>query len=254
MRAGIAIPHRNHGRVLARLLGEVIPQEPDEIVVMDDASDDGSDEVAARYPEVRLIRMAQKTPDHNNAVADFAAEMDVDYVTMAGADDHIYDGFFWEVRKQNAGVVFCNYDVVSEAGAVIGSRPCGFATTTALSPEQVRERLLSPDCPKFECGVGSAVRMDAHKWLLDRGGHLMGPWNDSIGYSVAACIFGAAYVPKTLAAFTVSDTGSNWHAGVLSDPARSEAYRTAIMEFFRQPDVYALGPQLLSAIATRWGA
>jgi len=254
VRAGIAIPNRNHGSVIGRLLDDVVSQSPDEVVVMDDASDDNSADVISARRGVRLVRLPQKSRDHNEAIADVALGMGVDYITMAGADDRIYPGFFDEMRSHQSGLVFCDHDVVMDGGpTVLASRASGFREVATLSPQEARER-LSNGFDRFECGVGTAVRMDVHRWLVERGAHRMGPWIDSIGYSVAACIFGATYVPRTLAAFTASSSGSNWHVRVLSDPTQAYAYRGAIMQFFAHPDVQPLGAELLSAIARRWGA
>lgn len=254
MKVGIAIPNRNHGHVIGRLLDSVVPQNPDSIVVMDDASDDNSVEVISRYPSVTLIRRGDKTSDHNQAIADIAAGMDADCVTLAAADDNIHDGYVDAVRKfGGGGVTFVDYDIVDDDGAVLARRAAGLGCAH-LSPESARRRLLTEGLPLFECGVGASVRSDVHKWLLDRGGFSMGPWNDSIGNAVAACIFGATYIPQPLASFTVSRTGANWHVHVLSNPVESARYRAAIMHFFMHPDVMPLGPKLLSAIARRWGA
>lgn len=254
MRVGVAIPNRNHARVLGRLLDSLVPQAPDEIVVVDDASEDNSREVVARYPAVRLVRHPAKVPDHNEALASVASGMDVDYIAMVGADDRLYEGFVDAVRGQEAAVVFCDYEVADDSGSVVAQRFSGFGEITRLTPEQARERLGRAGTPLFECGVGAAVRRDAHQWLVDRGAHRMGPWIDSIGNSILACVFGAVYIPRPLAAFTVSSSGSNWHVQILSSPTAAAAYRQRIMEFFMHPDVYALGPQLLSTIARRWGA
>lgn len=255
MRLGIAIPNRNHGRVIGRLLDDIVPQSPDEIVVVDAASDDDSREVVSRYDSVRLICHRQKLPEHNVTLGEVASSMNVDYITFAGADDRLYPGFVDEIRRnEGGGVIFCDYDIVDDQSRLITTRSCGFPQTTTLSPAQARERLASAGLGLFECGVGAAVRKDAHEWLSQRGGYAMGPWIDSVGNAILACIFGAVYVPKRLAAFTLSSSGINWHVQVAADAAKADGYRKSILDFLSHPEVSVLGPQLLSAIATRWGA
>lgn len=258
MKVGVYIPNRNHGHLIGRLLDDLVPQAPDEIVVVDDASTDDSVDVISRYEPVRLVRHPVKVEDHNLAIASIVEGMASDYLIGAGADDRVYEGLIDAVRTQAAiyrpGVVFTDYEVVDDLGQKIVTRTSGFSAVTYLSPSDVKDR-LSVSCGMFECGVGAAVSKEAHRWLFENGAYGMGPWTDSVGFSAAACKFGAVYVPRTLAAFTVMRSGDNWHMRVHQDNELASRYRAGIARFFESPAVRdAVGPRCLSSIANRWGA
>jgi glycosyltransferase involved in cell wall biosynthesis len=258
MKVGFYIPNRNHGHVIGRVLDAAVHQGADDILVVDDASTDNSREIIATYP-VRLFCHAEKTLDHCESLAPLVSEMNADYVVGVGADDLILEGLVDSIRSaalaHSPGVVFGDYEIVDCNGSVLDVRRSGFSDVTYLSPSAATERLRGGALGVFECGVGSGVSKQAHDWLSVCGAWRMGPWIDSIGNSVAACKYGAVYVPRVLASFTVQPNGGNWHSEILADKARSDAYRKNIMEFFCHQSVAGVvSREALSAIATRWGA
>lgn len=259
MRIGIYIPNRNDSAVLRRALQCATTQGADDVVVVDDASNDDSVRVVREFPGVRLVEHPSKTPDHIEALAPIVSEMPVDYCIGMGADDvlmpGVVDAIRQEAERSRPGVVFTDYAIISDSGESIGVRSSGFDRVTFLDPAEATFRLASTGFGLFECGVGSAVSMDAHKWQVRCGAWRMGPWGDSVGNSVTACVFGASYVPVLGAGFTVSSDGTNWHTVVHGDEALASKYRKAIMDFMCHEEVKArVSPETLSAIAIRWGA
>lgn len=258
MKVGFYIPNRNHGHVIGRVLDAAVHQGADDILVVDDASTDNSREIIATYP-VRIFCHAEKTLDHCESLAPLVSEMNADYVVGAGADDMILGGLVDSIRSaalaHSPGVVFGDYEIVDCNGAVLDVRRSGFSDVTYLSPSAATERIRGGGLGFFECGVGAGVSKQAHNWSRECGAWRMGPWIDSIGNSVIACKYGAVYVPRVLASFTMQANGGNWHSKILSNKARSDSYRKNIMQFFCHQDVASAVPaEALSAIAMRWGA
>ena len=258
MKVGIYIPNRNHGHIIGRVLDAAVHQGANDILVVDDASTDNSREIVATYP-VRLFCHAEKTLDHCESLAPLVSEMDADYLVSVGADDLILDGLVDSIRSaalaHSPGVVFGDYSIVDCNGAVLDVRRSGFSDVTYLSPAEATARLGDKSLGLFECGVGSGVSKQAHNWSRECGAWRMGPWIDSIGNSVVACKYGAVYVPRVLASFTMQPNGGNWHSKVLANKSISDSYRKNFMQFFCHQDVASVVPaEALSAIAMRWGA
>jgi glycosyltransferase involved in cell wall biosynthesis len=262
VRIGIYIPNRNDADVLRRALTCATTQGADDVLVVDDASEDNSLEVVREFPGVRVIEHPQKTPDHIEALADIVSEMPVDYVIGMGADDYLLQGAVSAIREETSrrlpksrpGVVFTDYAIVADDGGIYGYRVSGFSSPTFLSAPSACERLAAQATGLFECGVGAAVSMEAHRWQVRCGAWRMGSWGDSIGNSIAACVFGASYLPIVGAGFTVASDGSNWHTTVHNDPALSAKYRQAVRDFVGHDEVVAAVPRAaVEAIVSRWG-
>lgn len=203
----VVIPTRNMASTLGRALGSACHGGADEIVVVDDASEDDTAAVVERYqnefPVVQYVRHPQKTEDHNVAQRDVWLGLKSDQVVGLAADDYLYPGAICAMKtRSHSPVVFCDADAVDEDGRYICAHYSHFYGDR--TPEEIRERFRG-DVSLLESGVGSALRMDMVRWLWHSGWASMGPMMDSIGYGAVACMFGASYLRIKGAAVTVRE-------------------------------------------------
>lgn len=211
MSVTVYIPVRNRAATVEAAVVSACRQNPAEVVVLDDASTDGSTEIverlAAQYPQLRLISYAAKAPDWQKAAASHFASFVGTHVIGLGADDELCDGMVDVVdMSPNAPIVFSEYHVRKPGGDILGSVVHGYDRPTSLTPADVRARLAS-DCYPHETGIGSAIRSDLLRFLCELRFWLMGPWSDAIGYTAVAALHGAVYVPGAGAIFTEDDGG-----------------------------------------------
>lgn len=196
---GILIPTRNMASTLANALESACSQNPDIVMVVDDASEDGTPEIIAgfstKYPFLRSVRWSQKSDCHLTALRRVLNSLECEHVIGLGADDMILPGLVDVVREHSeAAVVFSNYSCELLGNPQIkwhASHP--YTQATALNPEQMRHRIQTQ--PAVETGIGSSVRKDVLRWLSRHEWQRLGPHQDSIGYAAAAATFGCVYVP-----------------------------------------------------------
>lgn len=204
----VVIPTRNMARYLGRALGSACHGGADEIVVVDDASEDDTAAVVEhwknQFPHVQYVRHAEKSADHNQAQRDVWLSLKSDQIVGMGADDYLFPGAISALKSHaDAPVVFGDADTIDEAGAYLHPHASNFYGTR--TPQEVRERFQSP-CNVIESGCGSALRRDMVQWLWDMGWEQMGPLMDSVGYATVACLHGATYVQAKTVAIMVSDS------------------------------------------------
>ena len=203
----VVIPTRNMAKYLGRALGSVCHGGADEIVVIDDASDDDTAAVVEhwknQFPHVQYVRHAEKAADHNEAQRDVWLSLQSDQIVGMGADDYLFPGAISAIKSHaDAPVVFGDADTIDTEGRYMYSHHSAFYGQRTA--EQVRARFQS-SCGVIESGCGSALRRDMVRWLWDMGWEQLGPMMDSVGYATIACLHGAAYVQSKTVAIMVSD-------------------------------------------------
>jgi glycosyltransferase involved in cell wall biosynthesis len=220
------IPCRNASKTLNATLMSVVSQIslPDDVLILDDASTDDTLDIVARYQEqfpfIRLHRYPEKSVDWQQAANHNALTMTTaDYVHGLSANDTI-DPHFYAAAQQctNEGVIFAEYYIrqpheyhdnglLKKEGGIIGHASCEMLPGQNVYPREVLLRQLCK--PRFfEGGPVSLVRRDVLAWLIGKRHHELGTWSDSLGYSIAAWLFGAAYIPFPLGNFEYSPTGA----------------------------------------------
>jgi glycosyltransferase involved in cell wall biosynthesis len=250
-RVAVFIPVWNRASTLARAIDSALSQSPHEILVIDDASTDGSAEVAESYgPPVRVVRHSQKTDDHIKALSPAIESLDCDYVIGMGADDVLCDGFLQnirdvvDVRKSRGwpGVVFGDYALLREGDPLqaIDVRRFGMPGVTFMSPSEARAWFRSSPAGRNECGVGSAIRKDMLLWLQEQEWWRLGPRSDAIGYVVAAIRCGCIYVPEVFGGFTVEQERPSYHQQVFADEARRQQLFIQVKLWIERPAVAQL--------------
>lgn len=203
----VIIPTWNMASTLGRALGSACVGGADEIVVVDDASTDGTYSVVEQWqkshPHVQYVRHLEKSQDHNAAQREVWLSLKSDHVIGLAADDWLYPSAVEAVRRNaHSPVVFTDADAFDEQGQFIHYHASEFYGDR--SADEVRCRVRGP-ANLIESGVGSSLRRDMVQWLWMMGWDSLGPLMDSIGYGTIACLFGATYVQCKGAGLTVRE-------------------------------------------------
>lgn len=200
----VVTPTRNMADTLWVSLGSACRAGADEIVVIDDASEDHTPAVVglwqSRYPQIKYIRHDTKLPDHNAAQREVYASLKSDHVIGLSADDCLLSEAIHFIKQNaHAPLVFTAVDVVREDGMYLGTDVSAFDGD--VSPDEISARFRS-DANATECGIASSVRRDIMEWLWSLNWEALGPCMDSVGYGTAACLHGAHYVRRRCGVYT----------------------------------------------------
>jgi|694.fasta_scaffold46447_4 glycosyltransferase involved in cell wall biosynthesis len=237
----VVIPVWNRAKTLGRAIEAALNQSADEVVVINDASTDNSLAVAESYP-VRTVSHAEKSDNWVQAMGPVFESLSSDYVVCMGADDVLYGDFAAAVKSAPGdlpGVAWSDYALLQEGDPPrqIDVRRYGYAETTRLSGEQFRSRVLANPGFRNECGVGAAIRRDLLLWLHSEDYWRLGPWSDSIGYTVAALREGCVYVPEVHGGFVVAQEKPSYHQEILFSTDAKAALSDATNAWLRRPGI-----------------
>jgi glycosyltransferase involved in cell wall biosynthesis len=121
----VIIPTFNHARFLARAIDSVLAQtrSVDEIIVVDDGSDDNPAGVVSQYPDVQFIRQINRGPSAARNVG--LRYSSATYVTFLDADDQflpaaVESGLNCILQHPEFALVYGGYRFISENGRAIG--------------------------------------------------------------------------------------------------------------------------------------
>jgi glycosyltransferase involved in cell wall biosynthesis len=210
MSLSVVMPHYNHGRYLSKSLGALLQQsyEPAEIIVIDDASTDGSDEVLAeigrREPRIRVERNARNIGMSANL--DRALSLATsDYVYFAAADDWVLPGLFEKsmallMAQPAAALCSALTRVTDEEGRDAGVLATPIVRTTPgyVTPAEVRHILLC--IGNWIQGNAAVYRREA----LIRAGAFHPELHAYLDHFIAQALaleHGACFIPEPLAVF-----------------------------------------------------
>jgi glycosyltransferase involved in cell wall biosynthesis len=228
----VVLPNRNHGETLKAAIRSAAAQNPVEVVVIDDASEDNSVDVIGRmvaeFPCVRMVRWESKSPDWQAAVATVFPTLRGDHVMVMAADDELADGVVDSANwHRTAAVVFHDYVIRRPKEKPFALLSMGAKTPEWYSPDQFCCRLMStPNAT--ETGIGSSIKKDHLLWLVGMRYWEMGPWSDAIGYAVVGAKYGGSFCPGVGAVFTVDDNG---YGATHRDGPRQAEYHEACRQF-----------------------
>jgi|688.fasta_scaffold33682_6 hypothetical protein len=246
MKIATVIPVRNMEGTISRALESVCHQNPDSLLIIDDCSDDSTPEIiqkyASKYNFIKVVRYPQKADCHVEAMIKPICSLEFDYIIGLGADDVISDGIVDSIRetakKNNPGVIFCNYNTVAEPDLqILEQRNYGYQEVTWLKPQEAQRKFISDNGHRHECGVGSAISYDAFLWLSKTGFHSLGPWMDSWGFTIASVKYGCAYIPIVGALFVVKAKNRSYHQRALDSNDIRSKHIEAAKKWLMQPDV-----------------
>ncbi len=212
LRVSIIIPNRNHSALLPRSLGAMVRQtrQPDEIIVIDDAStDDSRDTIRgfmAQLPQLRLL----ENPDRLGAIGSLNRGLHAatgDAVYFGAADDSTDPDFVSTVlgaleAHPSAGLACAEARLITEDGEFLGFRPVSMPLLTEgyLSPAETAAMLRRLD--NWILSVVTILRRDA---VLRAGGfdETIGSFCDSFMTRRIALEHGFVFVPKVLGTWYV---------------------------------------------------
>ena len=203
MRLSVVMPNRNHAALLPRALGALRRQtrQPDEIIVIDDASTDDSREVIrgfmAQLPQLRML----ENPERLGAVGALnrgLREATGEAVYCAAADDATDPGFVDAVLSAleahpEAALACAEARVIDDSGAFLGLRPVILPALRArYFPPPAAARLLR----QFDNWILSVVAIYRRDLLLRAGGFdpTLGSFCDSCLARELALEHGFAFV------------------------------------------------------------
>ncbi len=208
----VVIPSYNQVNHLPVCLSAFLAQvpQPSEIIIVDDASTDGSLDVARAFSEkfslIKVIEHSanQGAPEALNTGLHAAAE---EFVLFGAADDFPLPGLVGtgvDQLKQHpsAGLFTAEVALIDADSHVIGYRPAFLPTWSAkyLSPSKVSVLLENGD--NFLSGSANIYR---RKLLLEIGGFdtVLGSFCDGYASRLLALRHGFCFVPTPLAAWRI---------------------------------------------------
>ena len=127
----VILPNYNHGHLIRRALTALASEAPDEIIVIDDASTDGSVAIMEDFARTVPLTILRNASNQGAvpALARGLAAASGRYVYFAAADDYVMPGFLARAREllerhPTAGL-FCGEAVLVDGvtGRPIGMRP-----------------------------------------------------------------------------------------------------------------------------------
>ena len=212
----VLIPNYNHGHLIGDQLRAIFSQsvQPDQVVIVDDASTDDSvrriQELIAGRERVKLI-CKSKNSGVVTLVNEFVREAKTDYITVLAADDIILPGHFEQSlgllgKHPNAGLCSAVSYTESDQGSYATPGRASFPTDIPeyLDPARILSLLLRRE--DWFMGDTIILRRAA---LIAEG--LFDPallsYADGFLYRVLALRNGACFIPRTLAINRVFGTG-----------------------------------------------
>ncbi len=221
----LVVPNYNHARYLPECLGSIAAQTRpvDEVIIIDDASSDGSpqvlDELLRGRPTWRVIRHRERRgviAGLNEGIAEAAG----DWVTFLGADDGLLPTFVertshYATKNPDAGLV-CACAAVIEQTSVRALRPAILPRTDPgyISAGRFRELLRTSD--NFFLGTVTLYRREA---LASLGGFdpAIGALSDGFISRRLAARLGFYFVPEILGYWRLH--GENYSVTTATDAA-----------------------------------
>jgi glycosyltransferase involved in cell wall biosynthesis len=222
------IPNFNHGDVIGEAIRALAEQAPaaDEIIVVDDASTDGSIEILQRlclqFPKLRIIELAA----NQGAIAALnrgLREARGKYVYFGAADDLTLPGLF-EVtlaeleRHPAAAFANCEVTVVDTDTGNRSSRP---PVRPSYSPAYLGPSDVARLLQRIDNWILTGTAVARRDLLLQAGGFdaELGAFADSFVFRRLSLKYGCCFIPQSGLIWRVSAGGlSRLHA---ADPATS---------------------------------
>lgn len=224
----VVVPNYNHGRFLTESLSSIARQtrQPDEVVIIDDGSNDNSIEVVTSFlnehPTWRLIRH----PERRGAVKrlnEGAAEVRSDWISFFGADD-LLDPSYLEVAQEmaalypHAGMICGCVEVFGQPGGRRLRPPILPRSTSGyVSPDEFRELLQIGD--NYFLGTATLYRRKV-VMELDGFDEQLGSVCDGFLSRRIAARHGFGFIPEILGYWRIH--GHNYSVSTATTPQALE--------------------------------
>lgn len=255
----VVMPHYHHGAFVGRAVAALQAQErrPDEIIIVDDGSTDGSvsviEHLIDREPTIRLIRNDQ------NLGVNASIRRGVDaargtFLFMASADDEVLPGLFRdsiEMLERYPQAALCSghcLQVNADRGVIGLMKIPKVAREPSYIPARDVRRLML----RHGNWIVSGTTVYRRERWLDAGGvrsELEG-FGDEFLVTVLAMRHGACFVPKPFLAWRRVDT--SYAARLNTDQARVQAIADASERLMRHEFAGTFPPGYAGRWRARW--
>jgi hypothetical protein len=241
----VVLPNYNHASYLSRAIDAIAGQDtpPDEIIVIDDASTDGSRDILAqcqlRYPNLVVLCNER----NGGALRALQRGLDVAkgrYIYFAAADDQVLPGFFGQATRALEAAptlgLFCAETILLDGatGKTIGMRPAVRPLRKAggLTGKEVGTLLRRAD--NFIHTGSSLFRRTA---LLEKAGFAIkaGSFSDGLLARKIALTHGLWFMPSAVSIWNVHAGGLSRGTALDRDKAR-DALTTMPALIGKDPD------------------
>ena len=247
-------PNYNHSRYLPQAIEAILGQsrQPDEFIIVDDASTDNSVEIIQSYARQHpVLRLVQNERNLGAAASLRLLQTTAvsDYLYQGAADDYVLPGFFEQAmalaeRYPEAGVIMGKVVVVDandEGLAVAGIRR--WREPLYASPERFLREYLNVEYVEHSLTSATIYRWAA----LAEIGYFrpeLGYWTDTFAIRALALKYGACYSPEPWATWRVfaESFGSQYYHNLEARLALADTISTLMRtpEFAdRFPESYA---------------
>lgn len=207
MSISILIPVYNEINTIRQCITSVCEQNALDVLVLDDCSTDGTSEILQElgkvYSNLNIVRYPIKSQNYLLSIIENMHRLQGTHVISLGADDLLLPNIISNCEKHfDAPIIFHNYYHIDSHDNIVLSQNMGVSGIQNLTSQQVCDKFNS--IPIRECGIGSCIRYDCLKWLIQLKFWELGAWCDSIGYGAVAAKYGALYIPEFGAKFRIS--------------------------------------------------
>ncbi len=204
MKLSVTMCNYNHGMYVERAVEAVLSQSrpPDEFILLDDGSTDGSRDILKKYASYPTIRFIQHETNQGffKTLQEMRTHVTGGYLHSASADDYILPGFYKSAmslaeQHPNAGLILAPMIAQDAKGREWGrfavkewSKKC------YADPARFLSEYLEKESPGHALGASTIYRWDALREAGDFRAEL-GPWNDSFVARAIGLKYGACYIP-----------------------------------------------------------
>jgi glycosyltransferase involved in cell wall biosynthesis len=194
----------NHAEFIGQAIEAIVSQmrQPDEFIILDDASTDDSVRViegyANKYPFISFFKNSENM-GALGAITLAHSKAKGDYVYGAAADDYILPGFFEEAmvmaeKYPLAGIVFGQMLTIDTANNLKGvTKVASWESTRYVSPDMFLHEYMDVEPATHSLGTATIYRRKA---LEEVGGFRreLGHWCDTFAARAIALKHGACYL------------------------------------------------------------
>jgi len=250
-RLSVTVANYNQRQYVGRCLDAILAQSrpPDELIVLDDASTDGSSEViepyARRHPWIRFMRN-QTNEGMFSALRRMRELVTGDYLYSHSADDYVLPGFFETAmglaeKYPRAGLIMGELDCSDTKGRrICPLRSSRWKSSGYYGPSSFFQDYMSAESPAHSLGSATIYRWDALREAGDYRPEL-GPLCDTFAPRAVGLKYGVVYLARPCAVWTM-------HPDSLSQSAMRNAggmsgYAEAMVRLMRSGEFAEFFPE-----------
>ena len=233
----------NHAEFIEQAITSVVGQSrrPDEYLILDDGSSDGSMEIisryAAKYPFIKVIRKT-RNEGLTKGMNELIRLATSDFIHFGSADDYMLPGFIENamlLAEQNpqVGIITGVMTIESEATGAVQHLGIPNWKTGFIAPEKYLHEYLEVGDPTCVLSASTILRREA---VIE-----MGSWRENLGiwhvsFAIQACAlkYGMCYLDMPCYTWVYRRKGLTHRSNI--DVSESIAVYTNYLELICSPD------------------